>query len=190
MFLNRSTKKSDEELMLLIRQGEERALTQLYERYSKPMVRYFFRMLWNDADKAQDFLQDLFVKIIEKPQYFDRTKKFSTWIYSVAHNMCKNEYRKKTFHDAVNGTLIQPHILENTIHEEIDRKEFVRVLEVAMKQWTEEDRSLFVCRHELEMTFAEIAAILDCPEGTVKSRWFYLRKGMAEKFHEFKSVLK
>jgi RNA polymerase sigma-70 factor (ECF subfamily) len=190
MFLNRLSKKSDEELMLLIQQGEERALTELYNRYSKPMVRYFYRMLWDDADKAQDFLHDLFLKIIERPRYFDTKRKFSTWIYSIAHNMCKNEYRKKRFRDEAKISLTKPELAENTIHEDLDWKEFNRVLNIAKAQWSEEDRSLFTFRHELEMTFGEIGEVLNCPEGTVKSRWFYLRKSMAEQFQGFQSVLK
>jgi RNA polymerase sigma-70 factor (ECF subfamily) len=190
MFLNRLIKKSDEELMLLIQQGEERALTELYKRYSKPMVHYFYRMLWNDAEKAQDFLHDLFLKIIEKPQYFDAKRKFSTWIYSIAHNMCKNEYRKKQFREVAKISLATPEFVENTIHDDIDRQEFSRVLDSARAQWSEDDRSLFTFRHELEMTFAEIGDILNCPEGTAKSRWFYLRKSMAEQFQGFQSVLK
>jgi RNA polymerase sigma-70 factor, ECF subfamily len=190
MFLHRLAKKSDEELMLLIQHGEERALTELYTRYSKPMVRYFFRMLWNDEDQAQDFLHDLFVKIIEKPKYFDHTKKFSTWLYSVAHNMCKNEYRKQSFRESAKNSFAQPEARLSNIHEEMDGKAFLILLNGAMKQWREEDRSLFIFRYELEMTFAEIASVLDCPEGTVKSRWFYLRKEIAGQFHQFQSVLK
>lgn len=190
MFLNRAAKKSDEELMLLIQQGEEHAFTELYKRYSKLMVRYFFRMLWKDEGKAQDFLHDLFLKVIENPQRFNAEKKFSTWFYSVAHNMCKNEYRKQNFRNAVNSSMPRVEMVESTVHEEIDHKTFIKALEVAMAGWSEEDRSLFVFRHELEMTFGEIAAVLDCPEGTVKSRWFYLRKGLAEEFQGFQSVIK
>jgi RNA polymerase sigma-70 factor (ECF subfamily) len=66
----------------------------------------------------------------------------------------------------------------------------MKVLDLALMRWEEDDRSLFVLRHELEMTFSEIAGVLNCPEGTVRSRWFYLRKGLAEQFQEFQSILK
>ncbi len=85
----------DEELMQKIKQGSEAALTELYQRYSTFLLRYFTRLLWNNRAMAEDFLHDLFLKIIHNPQYFDANRKFSTWVYSVAHNMCKNEYRKK-----------------------------------------------------------------------------------------------
>jgi RNA polymerase sigma-70 factor, ECF subfamily len=190
MFINTFAKKSDEDLMRLIIEGEARAFTELYERYSKLMVRYFYRMLWKDENKAQDFLHDLFVRLIERPQLFNPDKKFSTWIYSVAHNMCKNEYRKQSFRAAAATGLLQNEAVDEKIDEEIDKASFMKTIDKAMREWPEDDRSLFVLRHELEMTFAEIAAVLTCPEGTVKSRWFYLRKNLAGQFHEFQMTLK
>ena len=76
--------------MLYVLQGKEKAFTELYTRYAKPMLYFFYQRLYQDEPKAQDFLQDLFLKIIEKPQLFDRDKKFKTWLYTVATNMCKN----------------------------------------------------------------------------------------------------
>jgi RNA polymerase sigma-70 factor, ECF subfamily len=190
MFLNRLKQRSDEDLMRLIQQGEGKALTELYNRYSKLMLRYFFRMLWKDENKAQDFLHDLFVKIIERPESFDSSRRFSTWLYSVAHNMCKNEYRKKNYRDSFHGNDVNEIVIENMIHERIDSESFMKMLDKEVATWEDEDKSLFVFRHELEMTFGEIAEILKCPEGTVKSRWFYLRKSLAQQFQEFQVTTK
>ncbi|HYG02474.1 MAG TPA: sigma-70 family RNA polymerase sigma factor [Chryseosolibacter sp.] len=181
--------KSDEELMLMISNGHERAFTTLYERYSRPLLRYFFRMLWKDEDKAQDFLHDLFVKIIERPEYFDTSKKFSTWIYSVAHNMCKNEYRKHAFRQSAQSEITNAESVESTAPATLDAQHFATALEKAMQVWQEEDKSLFVLRHELDMTFTEIGTVLNCPEGTAKSRWFYLRKELAGQLSGFKSMI-
>jgi RNA polymerase sigma-70 factor, ECF subfamily len=187
MFTNRLRKRSDEEL---ITAGDEKALTELYERYSTSMVRYFHRMLWKDASKAQDFLHDLFLRIIERPGSFHAEKKFSTWIYSVAHNMCKNEYRKQSFRASVAHELYVGEVLEQTIDAELDHAYFRRTIDKSMEQWNEDDRTLFTLRHELEMGFAEIGSVLSVPEGTVRSRWFYLRKELAQQLHEFQTTLK
>jgi RNA polymerase sigma-70 factor, ECF subfamily len=176
--------------MQLIKGGHEKALTELYKRYQQLMLRYFHRMLWKDQNKAQDFLQDLFVKIIERPESFNAPHKFSTWFYSVAHNICKNEYRKQSFRDSVQTDITVSEKVENAIHEQIDSRSFRKCVEKAMDQWPEDDRSLFVFRFELEMTFSEIAEVLNCPEGTVKSRWFYLKKALAFQFQEFQMTLK
>jgi RNA polymerase sigma-70 factor, ECF subfamily len=189
MFFNRLTEKSDEALMALLQQGHERAFTVLYQRYGQPLFRYFFKMLWKDKNKAEDFLQDLFVKIIERPEHFDSSRKFSTWMYSVAHNMCKNEYRKQRYRDSVVLSIVD-RVSETKIMDDIDHKEFNAVLHRSMTMWEEDDRTLFVLRHELEMTFSEIGAILNCPEGTAKSRWFYLRKNLAAQLVEFQTIIK
>lgn len=189
MFLNRIKQKSDEDLMRLIQQGEGKALTELYNRYSKLMLRYFFRMLWKDENKAQDFLHDLFVKIIERPETFDTARKFSTWLYSVAHNMCKNEYRKKNFRDAQRTHLIAEDSAESPVLDAMDSKIFLKHLDRVIATWDEDDRSLFTFRHELEMTFAEIGEVLKVPEGTAKSRWFYLRRSLAQHLQEFQITI-
>jgi RNA polymerase sigma-70 factor, ECF subfamily len=191
MFLNRLSSNTDEALMNLICKGEERAFTELYKRYSKLILRYFLRMLWKDEAKAQDFLHDLFVKIIERPQAFDNSRKFSTWVYSVAHNMCKNEYRKHAFRTQAGvAETMADNVFANKIDDIIDHEHFMRTVDRAMLAWPEDDKTLFALRHELETPFAEIAIILNCPEGTVKSRWFYLKKNLAQQLHEFQTLIR
>src|ERR1700761_6110957 len=84
---------SDEELMLYLGSGEVEAFDTLYLRYSKRLMVYFTRMLNFDKALAEDALQDLFLKIAEAPEKFDRSRSFKTWIFSVASNRCKNYYR-------------------------------------------------------------------------------------------------
>ncbi|HXU27723.1 MAG TPA: sigma-70 family RNA polymerase sigma factor, partial [Bacteroidia bacterium] len=85
----------DEELMLHLTNGEVSAFDELYMRYSKRLLGYFIRMLNFDKELAQDALQDLFLKIAEAPENFDRQRSFKTWVFSVAANRCKNYYRHK-----------------------------------------------------------------------------------------------
>jgi RNA polymerase sigma-70 factor, ECF subfamily len=176
MFKLSLAKKSDEELMQLVAEGEGNALTELYNRYSAKLVRYFFRMLWKDEAKAQDFLHDLFLKLIRKPESFDRTRKFSTWLYSVAHNMCKNEYRRQAFRKRADDSLSQDLIL---ISESSVEKEFRQLLNDALNRLEEDDRHLYALRFEVEMSMEDIAQLLECPVGTVKSRLFNLKKKLA-----------
>ncbi|MEJ0055040.1 MAG: sigma-70 family RNA polymerase sigma factor [Bacteroidota bacterium] len=171
----------------MVQVGDERALAELYGRYAKKLVRYFHRMLWRDENKAQDFLHDLFIKIIEHPQQFNAERKFSTWIYSAAFNMCKNEYRKQNFRNS------QPHELPEDsvviIQPDADQQEFQRTLEIVLNHSEENDRNLFILRHELDMPLAQIAIIMDCPEGTIKSRLFYLKKKLALQLQKFNPAI-
>jgi RNA polymerase sigma-70 factor (ECF subfamily) len=177
MFFNLK-KKSDEQLMQLITEGNSRALTELYERYSVKMLRYFFRMLWKDKVKAEDFLQDLFIKIIEQPRHFNGTQKFSTWIYSVANNMCKNEYRKKAFRDSVNINDLK---VASDVTGEISHGDEIKdALENALTLLSEEEKHLYSLRYEVDLPLEEIAALENLPVGTIKSRLFYLKKKLAD----------
>ncbi|MHB9142065.1 MAG: RNA polymerase sigma factor, partial [Paludibacter sp.] len=95
LFKKNHTTKTDEELMSLLTKGGQSAFDELYSRYSKPLLNFFFRMLNSDREKAEDLLHDLFLKVIEKPEIFDVNKKFNTWFYTLASNMIKNEYRSR-----------------------------------------------------------------------------------------------
>ena len=68
---------ADEKLIVAITNGDSSAFNELYKRYNERLLYYFYRMLWNDKEMAQDFLQDLFIKIIDKPHLFDVERKFS-----------------------------------------------------------------------------------------------------------------
>ena len=169
--------------------GDGRALEELYRRYAPLLLRYFYRMLWQDQNKAQDAVQDIFVKIIERPDRVDADRKFSTWIYAVAHNFCKNEYRRHLFRQsAMNG-----HKPEQTIpsHDgiSIDHEAFLKKLEGILQEEGEDMRTMMVLRHELEMSFPEIASIVELPEGTVKSRLFYLKKRLASALEPYRIII-
>ncbi|AYB32577.1 RNA polymerase sigma factor [Chryseolinea soli] len=178
MFFDRIGKKTDEELMQQVQRGDDRALTALYERYGTRLLRYFYRMLWKDRERAQDFLHDLFVKVIENATRFQPERKFSTWLYSIAHNMCKNEYRKHAFRKA-HGPAPPDESVENLGYAALQDQQFKNALDSALEKLEEADKHLFTLRYEAELNLEEIAAILECPEGTVKSRLFYLKKKLA-----------
>lgn len=173
--------------MQKVHQGSEMALTEIYQRYGTPLMRYFTRMLWRDHQKAQDFLHDLFVKIIDHPQRFDGTRKFSTWIFSVAHNMCKNEYRRTANHERLNGFHINP-VVNTEMNDNMDRMTVKYQLEKMLDELEEEDKTLLLLRYEEDLSIEQISEIVFLAEGTVKSRLFYLRKALAKKLNGYKII--
>lgn len=70
----------DEELMGLLAGGEQTAFDELYQRYATPLLNFFYRMLNHDRERAEDLLHDLFLVVIEQPERFDSTRRFSTWL--------------------------------------------------------------------------------------------------------------
>lgn len=187
-FKKRLTHFTDEELMQKIQQGSEAALVEIYQRYSTPLLRYFTRMLWHDAHVAQDFLQDLFVKVIDNPGRFDTNRKFSTWIYSIAHNMCKNEYRNKEHRDATVIPIERHSKID--LNKLIDEQDFKNRLDFLLETLDDESKTLFLLRYEHEFDLEKISDILAIPVGTIKSRLFYLRKGLSQELSEYKNILK
>lgn len=177
---NRSLRShSDEALMRLVADRDQRALTELYNRYASSLLRYFFRMLWKDEAMAQDFLHDLFLKIIRNPGSFDTARKFSTWIFSVANNMCKNEYRRQAMKDRVSAA--EPEIFSFGIasSDASLSVDFEAAILYALESLDEEEKNLYALRFEVELPLSEIAEMLQCPVGTIKSRIFNLKKKMA-----------
>jgi RNA polymerase sigma-70 factor, ECF subfamily len=186
MFGKRRSGMNDEELMLQVREGDQEALAILYDRYSRVIVNFFYRMLNRDLHKAQDFMHDLFIKIIENPGAFDVDRKFDTWIYSLAYNLCKNEYRKivvreeysKSIHQEEQSNLVE-------LDETHDNRVFVARLNETLINMTEKHKSVFLLRYQQGLSVKEIAEITGCPEGTVKSRLFHATRELSESLKIF-----
>ncbi len=180
--------KTDEELMSLLVKNEQPAFDELYKRYSKPLLNFFFRMLNGEREKAEDFLHDLFLKIIEKPENFDHSRRFNTWFYTLATNMVRNEYRNlqvRNEHRQFLGDRQDEEAVESN-ELAIDKKQFELRLLVEIDKLDAETKTLFNLRFVEEMSVKEIAGMMECPEGTVKSRLHYLTKQLAKRLSIFK----
>jgi len=181
---------SDEKLLEFIQQknstGQE-AFDELYERYSRPLLYYFHRMLGGQTDRAQDFLQDLFLKIVARPELFNPAQCFRTRIYTVAHNMCKSEYRRREVSKVVEPTDNLEALSSETenIENTIDRQLFQQALLQELEKLEENHRTTFLLRHQNDFSIKEISEVLGCAEGTTKSRLFYATKKLASKLSAF-----
>jgi RNA polymerase sigma-70 factor (ECF subfamily) len=171
---------SDAELMKHISNAEKQAFNEIYKRYSKRLLYYFYRMLGDSEEMAQDFLQDLFYKLIDKPHLYNPGQRFSTWIFSIAHNMCKNEYRRRTVRNNVflseNLTGSQP-----DGEDAPDLNALVSIIYDELDNLGEGHKTAFILRYREGFRVKEISEILNLPEGTVKSRLFYTRQILAGK---------
>ena len=179
---------TDNELMQLIVEKDSLAFSELYDRYNRMLVNYFYKMLWQDEEKAQDFMQDLFTKIVEKPKSFDVKRNFKTWMFSVANNMCKNEYRKQAVRKNTSYDLDENYQIKDTAMNAMDSlqdSQFSEKLNVELAKLDEKQKSTFVMRYFQELSIKEIAETLDVSEGTVKSRLFYTLKKLTVSLKDF-----
>lgn len=189
MLLNKNYHSfSDEELMQNICKGDKKSFEELYARYSKKLLWFLYKLLNRDKAKAEDFLQDVFMKIIERPEQFDSTKKFSTWVYTVATNLCRNEIRNTITRQRLmdESSIKKEQIQHESYHATIDHKLFKTELQTIYETLNEKDRIIFVLRFQHQIPITEIAEILACPEGTVKSSTYYLLKKIAKKIPHHK----
>ena len=182
---NPYTAFSDEALIqVLAGLRDERAFMVLYDRWATRMYRFFLRMHNRDAAKAQDLTQDLFLKIIEKPHFFDPSRRFSTWLYSIAANQCKNEYRRKNILEPV---AVYPDLPDDDASEylpdKLDQALHVSNIQLAIDQLDDLHRKVFVLRWQEDLPLRDIADIIGIPEGTVKSRLHFAMKKVTAHFH-------
>ncbi|MFT7612235.1 MAG: RNA polymerase sigma factor (sigma-70 family) [Parvicellaceae bacterium] len=186
------TELNDELLMAKVADGESAAFSELYDRYSSPLINYFYRMLWRDREKAEDFMQELFTKLINKPHLYNPERKFKTWLYSIANNMCKNEYRRMEVRkNTSNGLDERSDIKDNNVLSDriVDRTIFNDKLNEELLELSESHRSVFELRYREDLSIKEIAEIMECSEGTIKSRLFYTIKKLSEKLKAFNPKL-
>jgi RNA polymerase sigma-70 factor (ECF subfamily) len=183
---------SDEELMLYHSNGDKRAFDEIYNRYSGPMFSYFKRMLWQNIELAEDSVHDLFAKIIKKPESFDTKRAFKTWFYSVANNMCKNEYKKHEVRKSTSYNIEPTYIAKDesvNVLNEVQDAIFGEAFEIQLLQMDQKHSEVFKLRHFDGLSIKEIAEVLTANEGTIKSRLFYATKYLAESLKEFNPIL-
>ena len=188
---SRDKNKTDEQLMEAVQDGSAKAFEILYDRYSSALLNYFYKMLWQKREKAEDFMQDLFTKIAEKPNSFDTSRTFKTWLYSIANNMCKNEYRKQEVRKGTSNGLHENMATDNahiSIEKQIDGETFNTAMMAELAKLKETHKTAFILRYQKEMSLKEIAQVMECSEGTIKSRLFYTLKKLSENLQVYKPI--
>jgi len=173
-------KKTDEQLFVVMQNGNTEAFNELYSRYNQRLLYFFYRMLGSDQEQAQDFLQELFLKILDKPYLFDTSKRFSTWIYSIAHNMCKNEYRNRQ----VRNIIVKEEFPDRFEQESTEKKNPEKIVETIfeiLKTFDDSHQTAFLLKYREGFSIDEISGIMELPTGTIKSRLHYTRKKLQEK---------
>ena len=162
-------KHTDEELIRRFCEGNNSAFDSLYNRYYTKLL-YFIRQysIFNEAE-AKDILQEVFIIIMDKSIKFDRSRKFSIWIYTIASNKCKNTIKHNKLQIKVENEI------QNNSPNNNDRsikKAKIKIIREELKHINYKHKQVFLLRFNFGFTIKETASILDISEGTVKSRLF------------------
>ncbi len=169
----------DAALMLRVKRGDRAAFAALVEKYRQPLFNFIFRTL-RDETETEDVAQNVFLQVYKSRDRYQRTAKFSTWLFTIARNLCLNEIRRRTRHPAdsldethadnedqpsrqyVDKSVFLP--LENVLHGELARK-----VEEALADLPENQRTaILLCRQD-ELSYEEIAEVLGCSLSATKS---------------------
>jgi len=179
--------------------GDVRAFELLVARHERP-VWNFLRRFTRDAAATEDLLQAVFLRVVKSARDWQRTAKFSTWVYAIARNLCVDQSRRAVHRQAssLDGPLrtADPDATE-TLHDRIaapqsgaeqqvaDQQAAARI-DAAVAELPDEQREVFLMREVMEMSFAEIAAVVGASEPTVKSRMRYALCKLRESLVDFR----
>ncbi|TET45986.1 sigma-70 family RNA polymerase sigma factor [candidate division TA06 bacterium] len=161
---------TDAELAVKCRKGDTEAFEILYKKYSKSLFNYIYRMV-GDHDRARDLYQDTFIRVLTAKNYQPRAK-FSTWLYRIATNLCINDLKRKKPVSLDAKLKMGAGFEARTISPEdyANSQELAEKIKTALEGLTDIQRAVFTLRHYQGLSYQEIARVLRCPLGTVKSR--------------------
>jgi RNA polymerase sigma-70 factor, ECF subfamily len=162
----------DDELMIRVKHGDLDKLAVLYERYSRALFGFFFKVTLN-SQASEDLVQTVFFKIIKyRNQYRAEEGSFATWMFRIAHNANIDHYH------SLERSRNEVRIDETDVRSDEDpddeflKKERSRRIKEALSLLTGEQREVLVLSRYQGLTYMEIAEILRCRVGTVKARVF------------------
>lgn len=182
-------KLNDSQLVQQYLDGDQQAFTEVVRRYEKRLQNFVFGTL-GDRERAEDLVQETFVRVYRHLDRFDQSRKFSTWIYTIAGNLAKNELRNRSrnpvvlFQALVKSWESDYRPLEwedpKTRPDDLYRRRALREqIHEAVKKLAEHHRVVFVLRELHGKSYEEIAEITGCSLGTVKSRLNRARNNFA-----------
>jgi len=182
---------TDEDLVQKIKNGDIDAFDQLVQRYEGKIYSVAYRFMGNHAD-AGDLAQDTFIRMYQALPSFRGDSSFATWLYRVAANACRDELRKRQRRRSVSmDEMIEaspanmPAAASDYSPEETaQRHETQRQVQECLNQLSNDHRLILVMREIQGLSYEEIASVLDCSLGTVKSRISRARNALKEKIKE------
>lgn len=180
---------SDQEVVLLARDGRQAAYRELVRRYERPIFSLIYRMVRN-REQAEDLSQETFVKALNAIESYRPEYKFSSWIFKIANNVSIDHLRRRELDtlsldgsphaltpEAIQASALQLGDRQETALEELEARELGGVIEQAIAGLRPEYRSCILLRHVEGRPYEEIATMLDLPLGTVKT---YIHRARGE----------
>jgi len=176
--------RTDEELARMTQEGNTAAFGTLVERYEARLSRYGHKFLSVEED-IEDMLQEIYIRAYRNIQSFDTKQRFSPWIYRIAHNTFVNELRRKSrapfFTVDFDSFLAHPLAAEKTEQASEDR-EMKEMVEKGLANVPPKYREVLILFYQEELSYQEIADVLQVPLGTVSVRLKRAKEALAKAY--------
>jgi RNA polymerase sigma-70 factor (ECF subfamily) len=179
-------KLTDSDLVTSAVAGREEGFEELVRRYQRPISAYVYRMV-GDYDAALDLTQEVFIKVYGSLARYRPEYKFSTWIYKIAHNAAIDHLRRYSSREQSLISEFDGEQKELRIEsrrpspeQESEREEQRAEIEAVVQQLPPAYRELIILRHSHDLSYDEIAEVMELPLGTVKNRLFRAREVMRQ----------
>jgi RNA polymerase sigma factor (sigma-70 family) len=171
-------RRADLKLIRRCKRGDEEAFAQILERYRVPIYNLCYRMTRHPED-SRDLAQEIFIKVFSLLDRFDEEYAFSSWLFRIATNHCIDHLRRNRLRflslerdGGFDDEEAEMQIPDSgpTPEVKLQRREAVERLEEVIADLPPHYRVITLLRHDQELSYEEIAEVLDLPLGTVKAR--------------------
>lgn len=176
---------SDNELIKVVQLGQIDLFAIIIERYQGKLFAYLYRLICG-REEAEDLLQDVFVKTFKNIQSYDSSRKFSSWIYRIAHNEAVNYIKRKSLKKCVSWEdmvstkdILICNDMDNGADDMVLRKEIINEVDKAINRLPIKYKQILLLRYYSEKSYEEIGDILQKPVNTVGTLISRAKKKMA-----------
>jgi RNA polymerase sigma-70 factor, ECF subfamily len=185
----------DAGLMLRVKGGDRQAFEDLVNKYKQPVTNVIYRTL-GDATEAEDLAQNVFVQVYKSADRYRATAKFTTWLFTIARNLCLNEIRRRSRHRTESLDAPHPEYEDQPRHQFEDGKNFSppdallqgeleQKIQQALSDLPENQRiAILLCRQD-ELSYEDIAEVLGCSLPATKSLIHRGREALKQKLKPY-----
>jgi len=191
-------RRSDAELMVLVREGDEEAFIEIVERYKERLLNFFYHLSW-DYHMSEDLAQEVFMRLYAARKRYRTKASFRAFIYSIARNLWIDFVRKRkpervpvsldtpVGRQGGEGTLRDMIPDERSEHPGscMEREEMARIVKDAVDGLSREERLVVMLVMNEGLKYREVAEVLGIPEGSVKSRMSHAYRVLRAKLKRY-----
>jgi RNA polymerase sigma-70 factor (ECF subfamily) len=187
----------DVALMLRVKNGDSEAFAELVEKYKQPVMNLVYRII-RDATEAEDLTQNVFIQVYKSAHRYEVSAKFSTWLFTIARNLCLNEIRRRSRHPADSLEAVFPGSEQDDVParqfedpklrsapDSLLQQELEQKIEQVLSELPENQRTAIqLCRQD-DLSYEDIASVIGCSLSATKSLIHRGRETLKEKLKPY-----